>query len=62
MPVELREPIGDRLYGCDVCQDVCPWNERFSRRLPDESRFVPRAAIGEKDARALAREVLAMTD
>ena len=62
MPVELREPIGDRLYGCDVCQDVCPWNERFSRRLPDESRFVPRAAIGEKDARALAREVLAMSD
>ena len=62
MPVELREPIGDRLYGCDVCQDVCPWNERFSRRLPDESRFVPRAAIGEKDARALARELLAMTD
>ena len=62
MPVELREPIGDRLYGCDVCQDVCPWNERFSQRLPDESRFVPRAAIGEKDARALARELLAMTD
>ena len=62
VPIELREPIGDRLYGCDVCQDVCPWNERFSRRLPDESRFVPRAAIGEKDARALARELLAMTD
>src|SRR5205807_2679136 len=26
IPVEHREPIGNWLYGCDVCQDVCPWN------------------------------------
>jgi epoxyqueuosine reductase len=29
IPVELREGVGDWLYGCDVCQDVCPWN-RFA--------------------------------
>jgi epoxyqueuosine reductase len=26
VPVELRERVGNWLYGCDVCQDVCPWN------------------------------------
>jgi len=25
-PEELREQVGDWLFGCDVCQDVCPWN------------------------------------
>ncbi|MCH8924085.1 MAG: tRNA epoxyqueuosine(34) reductase QueG, partial [Planctomycetes bacterium] len=28
IPQDLREGIGDWLFGCDVCQDVCPWNHR----------------------------------
>ena len=61
IPLELREGIGDRIYGCDVCQDVCPWNLSFARHLPYESSLAPRAAIGAKDARTLARELLAMS-
>ena len=31
IPVEWREAIGNRIYGCDDCQTVCPWN-KFARR------------------------------
>ena len=36
IPVELRPLIGNRIYGCDDCQLICPWN-KFARRsaLPD---------------------------
>ena len=60
VPIELREPIGGLIYGCDVCQDVCPWNVRFAQELKEAS-FRPRDAIAGKDARTLARELLAMT-
>jgi epoxyqueuosine reductase len=34
IPVELRPLIGNRVYGCDDCQLVCPWN-RFARTTPE---------------------------
>lgn len=34
IPVELREGIGDWMFGCDVCQEVCPWNTKRSREAP----------------------------
>ncbi len=56
----LREAIGEHLYGCDVCQDVCPWNVKFSRDAT-ESAFAAREFIEGKDARTLATEMLAMS-
>jgi len=43
IPVELRPLIGNRIYGCDECLLVCPWN-KFAQaaREPD---FLPRAAL-----------------
>jgi epoxyqueuosine reductase len=36
IPEEYREPLADQVYGCDICQDVCPWNRGIERRRADE--------------------------
>jgi epoxyqueuosine reductase len=43
IPVELRPLIGNRIYGCDDCQLVCPWN-RFAQ-LSTEPDFLPRGGL-----------------
>jgi epoxyqueuosine reductase len=35
IPPEWRRSIGTLVYGCDICQDVCPWNVRFASEARD---------------------------
>jgi len=62
IPLEFREQIGELIYGCDICQDVCPWNEKFARALPEGSPFAAREIIAGKSARELATEIFALDD
>jgi len=43
IPEPLRARLGNRIYGCDDCQMVCPWN-RFARETP-EPDFLPRQGL-----------------
>jgi epoxyqueuosine reductase len=45
IPVEFRRAMGNRVYGCDDCQLICPWN-KFAKRteLPD---FAQRHGLGQ---------------
>jgi len=49
IPIELRPSIGDWLFGCDVCQQVCPWNARFARPSADPA-FAPTRHDASPDA------------
>ncbi|MFM7071632.1 MAG: tRNA epoxyqueuosine(34) reductase QueG [Planctomycetota bacterium] len=42
VPVALREGLGDWLFGCDICQEVCPWNRHAARRRPGTGTEPPR--------------------
>lgn len=61
IPETMRPLIGDLLYGCDICQEVCPWNEKFALPLSEEA-FQPRPVVAGKDSYMLARELLVMSD
>jgi len=43
IPAEFRAPLGNRIYGCDDCLAVCPWN-KFARKSA-EAAFLPRAEL-----------------
>ncbi|WPP43990.1 tRNA epoxyqueuosine(34) reductase QueG [Pseudomonas sp. AN-1] len=64
IPEELRAPIGNRVFGCDDCQLVCPWN-RFARPTQQDD-FRPRHGLDNSELAELFRwseeEFLARTE
>ena len=62
VPEEMRAGIGGHVFGCDICQDVCPWNPRAP--ITDDPAFAPRqfaprleemASLTESEFRAMFR-------
>jgi epoxyqueuosine reductase len=51
IPLEFREPMGNRVFGCDDCQAICPWNKYA--QFTQESDFLPRHGLADGDLVAL---------
>ncbi|WP_341937522.1 tRNA epoxyqueuosine(34) reductase QueG [Marinimicrobium sp. C2-29] len=51
IPEEFREPMGNRVFGCDDCQSICPWNKYA--RPTQEVDFLPRHGMDDRDLLSL---------
>ncbi|HCI72751.1 MAG TPA: tRNA epoxyqueuosine(34) reductase QueG, partial [Balneola sp.] len=47
IPEELQSTLGEWMYGCDICQDVCPWNKNSS--ITSMVDFKPRQKLLHKN-------------
>jgi epoxyqueuosine reductase len=45
LPLEVRGKFNDWIFGCDICQDVCPWNRKAKSH--QEKEFKPKAGLPE---------------
>lgn len=62
IPEALRERMGDRILGCDTCQDVCPWNKKVAKpaddpvlRLDSDFALLDLRRISDIDGETFAR-------
>jgi epoxyqueuosine reductase len=53
IPEELRDDMGRAVFGCDICQDVCPWNRKAAITAARE--FRPREVVKRGDAELQTR-------
>lgn len=53
IPVEFRKVLGNRVYGCDICLEACPWNRKV--QVTGEVRFMTRKAFLKKPLRDFLR-------
>ncbi len=53
IPRELRDGVGEWLFGCDLCQDVCPWNGKAPRS--SEPAYQPQPDLNPTDCIAILR-------
>jgi epoxyqueuosine reductase len=61
IPRQHRSAMGNRVFGCDICQEVCPWNQKFARPT-NEPRYAPRADLDGPGLVELAERVLEMSE
>jgi epoxyqueuosine reductase len=61
IPADLRPLMGNRVYGCDICQEVCPWNERFAQPAEEED-YRARDGLDGPPLVELARRILDLDD
>ncbi len=52
IPEVFREPMGNHVFGCDICQDVCPWNRRAP--VVEIQEFQPRIFSSQAEVRTSA--------